>query len=218
MKNKEITDDMPYSDQVKAYFACNQELEYALESLVSQLEAAGIADDTVIALVPDHYPYGLMPSSAWGTKDNALSELFGYPANTYLARDHNAAIIWCGSLEKSEPIVVSDPVTSLDILPTLSNLFGLTFDSRMLVGRDVLAPDTQPLVYWTDYCWLTEKGYYDSHNRTFTPTNGEPQKMGEYDADYVEYISSVVKAKISFSSNIANLDYYSVIFGKDDVQ
>lgn len=217
MKNKEITDDMPYSNQVKAYYACNQELEYAMESLISQLEEAGVADDTVIALVPDHYPYGLMPSSAWDSRNNSLTELYGHPCNTNPARDHNAAIIWCGSLEESEPIVVSDPVTSLDILPTLSNLFGLEFDSRLLVGRDVLA-DTQPLVFWMDYCWLTDQGYYDSHDRIFTPTGGEPQRMGEYDADYVEYFKSLVKAKLTFSATISNYDYYSVLFGKDDVQ
>lgn len=218
VKNKDITDGMPYSDTVKAYYACNQELEYALESLVSQLEEAGIVDDTVIALVPDHYPYGLMPSSAWGSRNNALNELYGYPADTNPARDHNAAIIWCGSLEEAEPIVVSTPVTSLDMLPTLSNLFGLEFDSRLLVGRDVLAPDTQPFVFWTDYCWLTEKGYYDSHEDSFTPTGGEAQSREEYDADYVDYFKSVVKAKLSFSANIANYDYYALLFGKDDVK
>ena len=38
---------------------------------------------------------------------------------------------------------------SLDILPTLSNLFGLNYDSRLLVGRDVFS-DTVSVIAWLD--------------------------------------------------------------------
>ena len=212
VKNEDVTVDMPYSKTVRAYYACNQELEYALESLVSQLEDAGIADDTVIALVPDHYPYGLMPSSAWGSKNNFLTELYGHPADTNPQRDHNAAIIWCGSLEKlDEPIVVSSPTSSLDILPTLSNLFGLEYDSRLLVGRDVLS-DTPPLVLWTDYSWLTDVGYYDSHERQLTLADGSV--AGEEYKGYINEISTDVREKIDFSRKVATKDYYGQLFGK----
>ncbi len=212
VKNEDVTVDMPYSKTVRAYYACNQELEYALESLISQLEDAGIADDTVIALVPDHYPYGLMPSSAWGSKNNFLTELYGHPADTNPLRDHNAAIIWCGSLEKlDEPIVVSSPTSSLDILPTLSNLFGLEYDSRLLVGRDVLS-DTPALVLWTDYSWLTDVGYYDSHERHLTLADGSVADE-EYE-DYINEISADVREKIDFSKKVATKDYYGQLFGK----
>lgn len=208
VKNEAVTEDMPYSDMVRAYYACNQELEYGLESLILQLEEAGIADNTVIALVPDHYPYGLMPSAAWGSSTNALAELYGYDPDTNPKRDHNAAIIWCKSLEElAEPIVVSDPSSSLDILPTLLNLFGIEYDSRLLPGRDVLS-DAEPLVFWNDHCWLTDKGYYDSHTRTFTPAPGV--EVGE---DYVERIKNQVTDKLNFSTNIAAFDYYNVLLG-----
>lgn len=206
VKNEAVTEDMPYSDMVRAYYACNQELEYGLESLVSQLEEAGIADNTVIAMVPDHYPYGLMPSAAWGSSTNALAELYGYEPDTNPKRDHNAAIIWCKSLEElDEPIVISDPSSSLDILPTLLNLFGIEYDSRLLPGRDVLS-DAEPLVFWNDHCWLTDKGYYDSHTRLFTPAPGV-----EVDEAYVENMKNQVKDKLTFSTNIAAFDYYDIL-------
>lgn len=206
VKNEAVTEDMPYSEMVRAYYACNQELEYGLESLISQLEEAGIADDTVIAMVPDHYPYGLMPSAAWGSSTNALAELYGYDPDTNPKRDHNAAIIWCKSLEElDEPIIASGPSSSLDILPTLLNLFGIEYDSRLLPGRDVLS-DAEPLVFWNDYCWLTDKGYYDSSTRLFTPAPGV-----EVDEAYEENMKNQVKDKLNFSTNIAAFDYYSIL-------
>ena len=44
------------SEQVRAYLACQQELEYAMEYLVEALEEAGIAQDTVICLAPTTTP------------------------------------------------------------------------------------------------------------------------------------------------------------------
>ncbi len=57
-KNRDAVKDLPYSEPVKAYIACNLELEYALEYLMQRLEEAGVADKTCIVLTNDHYPYG----------------------------------------------------------------------------------------------------------------------------------------------------------------
>lgn len=204
-KNYSVVEDLEYSTQVKGYLAANMELEYAMESLVRQLEEAGIADDTVIVLATDHYPYGLEASDAWGNDKNYLNELYGETVTDCFIRDHSALIIWSGCLEDEEPIVVDTPVYSLDILPTLSNLFGLEFDSRLLVGRDVFS-DTQPLVLWPTYCWKTDKGTYDISTNTFTPYEGVTVEEG-----YVEYISSLVANKITFSKAIQQYNYYDVV-------
>lgn len=58
-KNRDAVKDLPYSEPVKAYIACNLELEYALKYLMQRLEEAGVADKTCIVLTNDHYPYGL---------------------------------------------------------------------------------------------------------------------------------------------------------------
>ena len=55
-KNRDAVKDLPYSEPVKAYIACNLELEYALEYLMQRLEEAGVADKTCIVLTNDHYP------------------------------------------------------------------------------------------------------------------------------------------------------------------
>lgn len=195
------------SETIKAYYAANLELEYALKYLVEKLEEKGIADDTVIVLSTDHYPYGLEEGDSWQNDKDYLSELYGYEADTPFKRDHSRLIIWSGCLEDEEPIVVDTPTYSIDILPTLSNLFGLEFDSRLLVGRDVFS-DAEPLVMWTNYTWLTDKGSYDARTSTFTPKAGVTVDDG-----YVKRIAAIVGNKINFSKSVIALDYYNILFG-----
>ncbi len=210
VKNQAVTEKLPNSETVNAYLASNVELEYALKSLLRSLEEAGIADDTVVALVPDHYPYGLTPSAAWGNPGNPIEDLYGYKPEMPWERDHNAAILWCGSLEKLDaPIHISGPVSSLDILPTLSNLFGLEYDSRLFAGSDVFG-GAERLVFWNDYSWLTEEGSYDAHSNTFTPAPGK-----DPDASYTERIHAEVRNRVNLSWIISEFDYYGQLFGED---
>lgn len=205
-KNWEAVKDLDYSYPVQSYIASNLELEYAMEYLIGALEEAGKADDTVIVLTADHYPYGLEDSTAWAVSGDCLADLYGYKADSNPARDHNALIIWCGSLEDSDPIVVSEPVYSLDIVPTLSNLFGLEYDSRFLVGRDVLSKE-KPLVIWQDHSWMTDRGYYDAVANTFTPKDGI--EVGEV---YIETIKSRVQNKFALSRAMHSYDILGTVF------
>lgn len=208
VKNRAKVEDMDCSETLKAYFAANMEFEYAMESLLEQLDNAGILNDTVIAICPDHYPYALEKNVAFGSSENCLAELYGTSNDAlsyYPTRDHNAACIWCGSLEDS-PIIISEPTYSLDLLPTLLNLFGIEFDSRLYVGRDVLSPNTEALVIWNDLCWLTSNGFYDIHEEQF-----HPNENAEVDDDYIQLINSIVANKKTFSTQVYLNDYFSRI-------
>ena len=208
-RNRDTFADMDASETIKAYHAANYELEKGLAYIVEQLEAKGIADDTVIVISTDHYPYGLENSETWGNDRDYLEELYGYAPTDIFKRDHSRLIIWSGCLEDEEPIVVDTPVYSLDILPTLSNLFGLEYDSRLLVGRDVFS-DAEPLVLWTNYSWLTDKGSYDASTGKFTPAAG-----AQVDDAYIKRIKSIVGNKINFSKSVIALDYYNILFGEE---
>ena len=190
------------SETLLAYYASQQELEHALTYLVRRLEEAGIADDTVIVLGTDHYPYALEQGSTWGNKKDYLKELYGYKYKNNMERDYSALIIWSGSIEDMD-IVVDTPVYSLDILPTLSNLFGVEFDSRLLVGRDVFS-EAEPLVLWPDFNWKTDKGCCMSGK--FTPNEGVEVEEG-----YVERISKIVQNKITYSRSVAKHDYFDYL-------
>ena len=197
--------DLPYSETVKCYLAAQMELEYAMESLLRQLEEAGIADDTVVVIATDHYPYGLERSRTWKNTDNYFAELYGLDSQyDVFQRDRNALIIWSGCLEDMD-ITVTEPVYSLDILPTLSNFFGVEYDSRLLVGRDVFS-DTEPLVLWPDYSWKTDKGEYNAQTTVFTPAEGAQIPEG-----YVEYVSAMVANKLTYCNSVLELDYFNYL-------
>ena len=197
---------LPYSDAVKGYLAANLDLEDALAHLVSELEAKGIADDTVICLSTDHFPYGLDANAKLGNMPY-LSELYGYDVTNYMQRDHSALILWCGALEEQEPIVVDSPTFSLDILPTLSNLFGTEFDSRLMVGRDVFS-DAEALVFNANYDWKTSLGTYISATGTFTPKDDTVVIPD----GYVANIKKIVRNKMRYCSDALDSDYFAYLF------
>lgn len=201
-KNYDKVADMDGSEAVKCYFAAQMELEAAMESLVRQLEEAGIADDTVIVLSSDHYPYGLERSATWQNTSDYLRELYGVKQYDNFIRDHNALILWSGCLEDMD-ITVDEPVYSLDILPTLSNLFGVEYDSRLLVGRDVFSEE-DALVLWPNHSWKTEKGTYNAQTGVFTP-NGD----AEVDEAYLKRIDSLVADKIKYSRAVLDTDFFN---------
>lgn len=202
-KNYDVVKDLEMYETSKSYLACQMELEYAMEYLVTQLEEAGIADDTVIVLTTDHYPYGLAPSDTWGNSRDYMKDL-GASCGDNLTRDAAPLIIWSGCLEDKD-IVIEDPVFSLDILPTISNLFGIEYDSRLLIGRDVFS-DVDPLVFWINYSWKTDKGYYDSSKTKFTPNEGVTVEEG-----YVDYINALIKNKVAYSRNVQRYNYFDYI-------
>lgn len=211
-KNRSEVENLDYSTTVKAYIAANLELEHALAYLVDELEKAGIADDTVIAICADHYPYALEKGESWGNSEDYLGELYGYPATNNALRDHNAFILWSGCLENEcsdFQTTISSPAYSLDILPTLCNLFGVEYDSRLLVGRDVFS-DEEALVIWPDYNWKTDRGYYDYTRGQFFPAEGEESA----DSEYIARINAVVKNKIAYSKAVLNYDYFRLINGE----
>lgn len=203
------------SAPVQAYVAANLELEAALTYLVEQLEAKGIADDTVICLSADHYPYALAETDV-----DYYAELTGrQDTDLDTSRYRNALILWCGSM--TEPVTVDVPCSAVDIVPTLSNLFGLSYDSRLLSGRDILddsynaarAAGSFPLVILPTAAgnsWATAAGVYEAPTGTFTPNPGITVEDG-----YVDSINRLVSTKYTYAKLLIQYDYYRVVLGGD---
>ncbi|MDU6262977.1 MAG: sulfatase-like hydrolase/transferase [Anaerocolumna aminovalerica] len=194
-KNKEAVDHLPYSMEGKAYIACNIELDRALERLIGELERKGIADKTVIALSADHYPYGL--------EKDKIDELAGHKVEENFELYKNQFILWSGSIKK--PIFIDKPCSSLDIMPTLSNLFGLSYDSRLFMGKDILS-DSPPLVIFSNRSFITDKVMYNSKTKEIIKLSEE-----ELPEDYISTMNKIVNNKFLISESILDEDYYSYI-------
>lgn len=194
-KNKALVESLPYSEGPKSYLACNMELDMALELLIKKLDAADILDNTVIVLSPDHYPYGLSSSD--------MEELAGHEIEGNFELYKSTLIIWKNGMA---PIVIDKPCSSLDIIPTLSNLFGLEYDSRLLMGNDILSSNT-PLVIFSNRSWMTDRATYNTTTHTVTFLDGT-----QSDDDYIHIINQWVDSKFRFSKEILEENYYKKIF------
>ena len=115
-----------------------------------------------------------------------------------------------------EPETIDKYCSSLDIIPTVSNLFGLEFDSRLLMGRDIFS-DTDPLVIFKDRSWISDKGKYDAQTGVFTPFETVTEvddsitsegAVSDVSEDYINGIISRVDNRFNYSRLILERDYY----------
>lgn len=195
-RNKALVADLPYSNAIKAYIACQSELDKALEALINKLTEKGILDDTVIALSTDHYPYGL--------KVSEMKEIMNIE-DEKLDIHKNHLIIW--NSQMVQPVEVNKYAGSLDILPTILNLFGIEFDSRLLMGTDIFS-DNEGIIIFNDRSWITNYGKYNATKNIFTPFKDEISE------NYIETINHQVNNKYVISKNILETNYYKYVLGE----
>ena len=194
-RNKDLVKDEPYSNNVRAYLSCQMELEKALTLLLEKLEAAGTLDNTVIVMTADHYPNGLT--------EKQISELLGHSVETNFEIYKNGCIIYKPGMT---PETITEPCSHLDLLPTLSNLFGLEFDSRLYMGRDIFS-EADPLVIFSDRSWITEDAMYNARTGNVISKTGDP-----IDEDYIQRISNEVSNRFTVSTRILDYDYWDILF------
>ena len=197
-KNKDALNDSGYSEEAAAYIAANMELDKAVEELINKLSDAGKLDDTVIAIVSDHYPYSMNLST--------INELSDFKRDDVIGVNQSSLIIWNNQVKKTEINKVS---SQLDFIPTIYNLFGIDYDSRLFMGKDILSTD-DGIAYFTDRSWVTNKGKYYASTGQFVVNDGE-----QISDDYVASMNKIVQNRINISKLIMDNDYYRKILGSD---
>ncbi len=191
-KHRDKVEHLDYSDGVKAYIACNLDLEYALAYLMERLEEAGIADETVIVLTNDHYPYGLTAEQ--------YNELAGEEIDTDFEKYRNSFICWKGGME--EAVQVDKYCSTVDILPTILNLFGFDFDSRFVIGRDVLS-DHEGIAILANKSFITEDYRFNAVDNELVMTTDK-----EISEKEIEEKKALVNGTLGLSRTILNTDFY----------
>lgn len=190
-RNKKAVKDLKYSTAVKAYYATQIELDKALEKLLKTLEEKNLLEDTLIVLGPDHYPYGLT------TKE--MNEVSKIDRTNKFENYHTTLIMYNPSIERTK---INKVVSGLDLLPTIYNLYGIEYDSRLLMGRDIFS-ESEGIAILSDRSWITNKGTYNTVTKEFKSFNNE-----EVSKEYIDKINSIVYQKFSMSSLILDYDYY----------
>ncbi len=142
----------------------------------------------------DHYPYGL--------EKDRIDELAGHEVEENFELYESHLILYCPGME---PVTVTKPCSALDIVPTLLNLFGIEYDSRLFMGQDIFST-AAPLVMFSNQSYITDKVMYNSKTGEVTMLTQE-----ELPEDYVKTVSAIVRNKFSISSAIITEDYYSYL-------
>ena len=192
-KNYELVKHLDYSENVKGYIATQIELDKALELLINRLEEQGILEDTVIVMLADHYPYDL--------SIDEVNEASEYKRDNVVEVNHNNLIIWNSKLK---PQKIEKVAMSIDVLPTVYNLFGIEYDSRLLIGKDIFST-SEGIAIMKNRSWVTNKGTYYSATNTFVPKE-------EVSSDYVSNINQIVNNRLNISKMIVSNNYYKSLF------
>ena len=194
-KNRDYVKDLDVGSRAKAYVATQIELDKALEKLIEELDNKGILDKTVIVLAADHYPYELDINSI-----NSLSE---FNRDEEIGINHNALIIWNNKLPNKH---ITKPCMSTDIIPTVFNLFGIEYDSRLFTGRDILS-DSFGIAIMRNRSWVTDKGMYYANSNNFVPNENN-----EVDEEYIRNVNTLINNRLTISKLIVENDYYKYLF------
>ena len=193
-KHRNEVANLNVSNAAKAYVATEIELDRALERIINELTAAGKLDNTVIVLLADHYPYEL--------DLNSINSLSSYEREEVVTVNHNNLIIWNSQLEDKH---ITKPCMSSDVLPTVYNLFGVDYDSRLYTGKDILS-DSFGIAIMRNHSWVTDKGIYYANSQSFV---GNSDELPE---GYIDNINTLVNNRLNIAKLIVETNYYNYLF------
>ena len=148
----EIANEIELDEQIFWYLAANIELDLAIGYLLDELEANDLMDDTVIMIFGDHYAYGVSEETIWEYDDMKIDndELDLHKVPMILVSDHFLL---------DEPIDTF--MSSIDIVPTVANMFGLPIDYKRVFGMDVFSND-EHIVRFADMSFISKDFRYYS--------------------------------------------------------
>lgn len=204
LKNREeaerLTEGMGLYDEEVAYIAAQMELDKALELLIDKLEEAGKLDKTVFIVTPDHYPYGL--------SGGLYNKMAGKAVEDDSFELHRSCLgIWSSSMKT--PVKVDTLCASVDVLPTVLNMLGVEYDSRLLAGHDILS-ESEEIVIFADHSFITDKVKFN------TATGDITYLVDEYkvDGNYIESMIEEVEERLYISNAMIDADYFKFVYGK----
>ena len=187
--------DENLSSDVRVYMSRLKVVDDALGILLNGLEERGILEDTVIAIFCDHYPYAI--------KTNNLGEALGYDIDEDNNMDQVPFVIYNKGMEKKE---FNQYSTYVNLTPTLANLFGVEYDSRIYLGSDLLSKEYESIAIFADSSWKNEVGYYSSSTNSMKYYTEK-----EYTDEEILAINEDIELKLKMSSAAIKNNYFSYL-------
>ncbi len=199
-KVRELLGDRELKEQAVYYLAANYELELAMAHLMEELEKAGKLNNTMIVITGDHYPYYLQAA--------ALNSIAGHKVDQNIEKYQSSCIMWCGGIE---PVQVDAPCCNVDILPTVLNLFGFEYDSRLLPGVDVFS-DNIHIAMLYNKSFITNKVIYNAQNSSAEWLASADSMSDSEKQQYLDYCIAATKSRYTASLKTMDEDFFRFVF------
>lgn len=180
---------------VRSYMSRLKIVDNAIGTLINGLEERGLLDDTVIALYADHYPYAISTSN--------LNKVFDKDLSIDNNADQVPFIIYNKNMT---PKHFMEYTSYIDFTPTIGNLFGLDYDSRLYMGSDILSKDYESLVLFADGSWKNEYAYFNAGTNKIKYYTDKV-----YSDEEILAINEKLSLKLKMSSLAIRTDYFSYL-------
>lgn len=155
--------------------------------LLARLEEEGLLENTVIVAFGDHYCYGF-------SDEEYLQSASEAAGNAIL--QHTPFFIWSAD---GEPLKVEKTIQTIDIMPTLANLFGLPVP-REVMGRDAFDPAYEGYAVFPDGTWV--------HNGTYVISGQVQWNEDGLSEEDIERMNNYVYTSYEVNDLILDTDYY----------
>lgn len=154
-----LGEEVEYSDEILYYLAVHMEVDRAIQYLIDELEAANKMDDTVIMIFGDHYAYGIDNDDIWAYDDT-------YKNDNDELDIHNVPMLIISDMSYLNN-VEENYMSTIDIMPTVANLFDLDLDYRYVFGHDAFE-DNHNIVRFADGSFISADFRYESLSEEYT--------------------------------------------------
>ena len=125
-----------------------KETDYMMELLLKSLKEKKLLNDTIIVVFTDHYLYTL--------EDKTILDRYKNTSNNLI--NNTPWFIWSNDSKKTK---INKVTSQLNILPTILNLYGISYNSNNYIGEDALDPKYDGIVFFSDYSWYDGNVYVE---------------------------------------------------------
>ena len=141
-------------EEVARLFA--SETDKMMGLLLQALKDNGLLRNTIIVAYADHYLYTL--------NDKTILDQYKTTENNLI--NETPFFIWSNGMRRRD----FDKVNSqIDILPTVLNLLGIKYNDEWYIGRDIMDPNYQGYVFFSDRSWYDGVNYVENGVATNNP-------------------------------------------------
>lgn len=126
-----------------------KETDLFIGELLANLETSGKLKDTALILYADHYAYNALPKDIeYDLKQTDVENL----------KQNTPFIIWAQDIKAEKVEVIT---SSIDILPTIANLFHFDVNHKYFLGQDAFSKKGKGYVFFQDGALYNSDLYYD---------------------------------------------------------